>query len=206
LSQQINLFNPIFLKQRKVFATVAMAEALAVLVAGILAVVIYGNRSVAALQKEANGGSELLAKKQAALARVQAEFAPRNASGELAQQVAQAEAQLHAMREVSGVLVRGELGNTGGFSEYFRALARQNGNGLWLTGVSIAGAGNDIEVRGKALEPTLVPGYIGRLAHEPVLRGKSFASLQISQAEPKKSEPVPYVEFSLQSAGATVDK
>ena len=39
------------------------------------------------------------------------------------------------MRHISGALSRGELGDTGGFAGYFRALARQSAQGLWLTGV-----------------------------------------------------------------------
>ena len=54
----------------------------------------------------------------------------------------------------------------------------------------------------------MVPGYINRLTQEPLLQGKSFASLQIGQAEPVQTQdaegnpvktPAPYVEFSLQS-------
>jgi hypothetical protein len=215
VSQQINLFNPALLKQKKLFAALAMAQALGLLLAGIVAVSYYGERSVAALQREASAGSELLLKKQASLAVASTEFVPRQKSKELEARIAEADARLHALRQVSAVLDGGELGNTGGYSKYFKALARQHMEGLWLTGVSIAGAGNEIGVQGRALQASLVPGYIGRLTREPVLQGKAFGSLQISQAEPKKapdkdgtraSEPAPYVEFSLQSASREVDK
>ena len=36
MSQQINLFNPIFLKQKKIFSAAAMAQALCVLLGGVL--------------------------------------------------------------------------------------------------------------------------------------------------------------------------
>jgi hypothetical protein len=201
VSQQINLFNPVFLKQTKVFSAVAMARALGLLLAGIVAVAFYGNRGIAALQQQVAAGNQQVARKQVQLATVNAEFAPRQKSAQLAAQIEQAEVRLHALRTVSGVLERGELGNTEGYSEYFKALARQNANGMWLTAVSIAGAGNEIEVQGRALAPTLIPGYLGRLAHERILRGKGFGSLRISQAELEK-RPAPYVEFSLQSQAA----
>jgi hypothetical protein len=54
---------------------------------------------------------------------------------------------------------------------------------LWLTGVSINGAGNDIGVQGRAMQATLIPNYIARLTGERVMRGKTFASLDIGRPE-----------------------
>jgi hypothetical protein len=74
--------------------------------------------------------------------------------------------------------------------------------------VSISGAGADIGVRGRALDPQRVPGYLNRLTSEPIMRGKAFGSLQIAQGaagsrveDGKRVEvAAPYVEFSLLSA------
>ena len=49
MSQQINLFNPVFLKQKKVFSSIAMARALGVLAFGALAMVACGRQQVALL-------------------------------------------------------------------------------------------------------------------------------------------------------------
>ena len=140
------------------------------------------------------------------LAAVTAEFAPRQKDPLLAAEVQEAERQLGALREVSGVLQRGELGNTRGYAEYFRALARQHADGLWLTGLSINGAGSEIGVRGRALDPAAVPGYLTRLTREPILQGKGFGSLSISEGAREAAagtqpatQPAPFVEFSLQS-------
>jgi hypothetical protein len=209
VSQQINLYNPVFLQQKKIFSSRAMAAALLLLFAGVGALTLYGNMRLKALQKEADAGAAQLTQKEARLASVKTEFAPRVKSAEVEAELAEAESQLATLREVSGVLARGELGNTQGYAEYFRAFARQHVDGLWLTGVSIVGAGLDIGVRGRALDPQRVPGYLNRLTVEPIMRGKAFGSLQISQGaagtrtdETGKAVPVPapYVEFSLQSA------
>jgi hypothetical protein len=210
LSQQINLFNPVFLKQKKVFTSLAMAQAIGVLLLGCLAMVMYGKQSVASLEKQAALTGEQLKQKQARLAVVNVEFAPRQKSLALEAQIAQANAELNAMQTVAAILKRGEVGDSSGFAETFRALARQNVNGLWLTGVSIAGP--ELDVRGRTLDAALVPGYITRLKREPVMQGRSFASLQMGDALPKKqgvppaaqsaaaaSAPPPYVEFSLQA-------
>jgi hypothetical protein len=210
VSQQINLFNPIFLQQKKIFSAATMAQALGLLLAGVTALALYGNQRVAAMQKEANAGARQLALKQARFASVASDFAPRRKSADMEAELAAAETQLGALQRVAGVLERGELGNTRGYSEYFRALARQHADGLWLTGVAVAAGGNELDVRGRALDATLLPGYLGRLTREPVMQGKSFGGMEIGQPAPLKAStadgketaaPAPYVEFSLRSTG-----
>lgn len=208
MSQQINLFNPVFLQQKKIFSARTMGAALLVLFLGMGAIQVYGKMRLRDLQQQADAGAAQLAKKQQRLESVAAEFAPRQKNPAVEAELAEAQTQLASLREVSGVLERGELGNTQGYAEYFRALARQHVDGLWLTGVSITGAGVDIGVRGRALDPQRVPGYLTRLTTEPIMRGKAFGSLSISQgaAATRLDEggktvaaPAPYVEFSLLS-------
>ena len=207
MSQQINLFNPIFLQRKKIFSVPTMAQALVLLLAGIGALGVYGALRGEQLQQDADAGAVQLQQRQARLAAVTAEFVPRRKSAALEAELAEAEQQLASLRRVSGILQRGELGNTRGYADYFRALARQHRDGLWLTGVSIAGAGTGIAVHGRALDPRQVPAYLARLTREPMLQGKDFGSMQISQAQlpegsaaagrPKAAAP--YMEFSLAS-------
>jgi hypothetical protein len=203
VSRQINLFNPAFEEQKQVFAATTMAQALGLLLVGVIGLCFYASAQVSRLQDQATAGARQLEKKQASLASVSSDMAPRAKSAALATELAQAEQQLAALHRVAGVLERGELGNTQGYSDYFKALARQNVDGLWLTGVSIAAAGNEIGVYGRALDPTLLPGYLAGLTREKALQGKAFGSLQINRpAPPRDGKPaaaVPYVEFSLQS-------
>jgi hypothetical protein len=209
VSQQINLFNPIFLKQKKVLGALAMAQTLGALLAGALLVAFYARANVASLQQQADSGRAQLAEREKRLAKVKSAFAPRARSHALEAQLVQAEARLQRLREVSGVIERGELGDTSGFAAYFKALARQHLDGVWLTGVTIGAAGNEVDVQGRALDPALVPAYLGRLAHEQVMQGKNFGSLKISQADAKEGseEPPPqYVEFSIDSSPAEASK
>lgn len=218
MSQQINLFNPIFLKQRKIFGAVPMLETLGAITVGALALVFYGNYRLGELERQAEAGKVMLAAREASLAKVVREFAPRQKSATLESEVALTRAEVASLRQVETVLQRGELGNTAGYAEYFRAFSRQNVNGLWLTGVSIAGAGNDIGVQGRAMQATLIPSYIARLTGENVMRGKTFGSLQIGTPAPAAAAPgtaatpaaapaIPrFVEFSLQSQTAEAAK
>jgi hypothetical protein len=208
MSQQINLFNSAFLQQKKVFTATAMAVSLGVLALGLAGVGVAAKLRADSLQVQADAGAARLDKTRKRLASVTAEFAPRQQDPKLAEELALAQGELGDLKDVAGVIERGELGNTQGYAEYFRALARQSVDGLWLTGVSIAGAGLDISVRGRAMDPALVPDFLGRLRKERVMQGKPVGSLQIGEAAALKvvkdgkesSAPAPYVEFSLQSA------
>jgi hypothetical protein len=207
MSQQINLFNPVFLQKKKLFTASTMAASLGALALGLTAVGVAAKVRVASLQAQADQGAAQLERTQKRLTSVIAEFAPRQKDAKLAEELSAAQAELVDLKDVAGVIERGELGDTGGYAEYFRALARQSVDGLWLTGVSIAGAGLDIGGRGRAMDAALVPGYLGRLRNERVMQGKPVASLQIGEAAAVKavrdgketSTPAPYVEFSLQS-------
>lgn len=213
MSQQINLFNPVFLQQKKIFSARTMAASLAALAVGVAALQLYGNTRMAAMQAQADAGAAQLKKTEARLATVKTEFAPRQKSQEIDAELAEAQRQLAALRQVSGVLGRGELGNTQGYAEYFRALARQHVDGLWLTGVDIGGSGGEIGVRGRALDPGRVPGYLNRLTREAIMQGKSFGSMQIVGAAGRADNggaggaggAPAWVEFSL-SSGAEAPK
>jgi hypothetical protein len=202
VSQQINLFNPIFLQQKKIFAARTMAQALGLLTAGAVIIAGLAWHSVANLRAEAADVTLQGVKKQARLARATTEFAPRAASAALVSEAGDAETQLAALRRVAQIVQSGDLGNTHGYADYFRALGRQHQDGLWLTAVKV-GPGPDMLLQGRALTATLVPAYIGRLAAEPVLQGKAFGNLQIAQPAVAGTGPA-FVEFTLQANAAEV--
>ncbi|MBA5640197.1 hypothetical protein H3H37_24335 [Duganella sp. LX20W] len=183
MSQQINLFNPIFLKQKKVFGAVPMLESLALILVGTVALTWYASYKVGMLERSAATGKTVLAGRETMLNKAVAQFAPRPKSPVIAANIAEAEARLASLHDVEGVLRSGALGDRTGYAEYFRAFARQNVSGLWLTGLTIEGAGNGIGLQGKAMQPTLIPSYIARLTTEKVMHGRTFASLQIARPE-----------------------
>jgi len=206
VSQQINLFSPIFLTQRKHFSALTMAQALGLIVLGSLAFFAYAYWQTTTMTREAAHTTRRLALEQTRLERVGADYAPRGKSQLLQQEIARLETQMGARTQVLEVLKGGEFGRTAGFSEYFRAFARQAVNGLWLTGFKING--NEMAISGRALQPELVPTYLQRLQREPTMQGKTFANLEmaIPKTEPPgKGMPVAppsYVEFTLLSGEA----
>lgn len=206
MSQQINLYNPLLLKQQKLFSLATMAQALGLILAGALLFYVYAWRNAAAMEKQAAEASRMHAATQARLESMKAESGARAPSTQLQEEVARLEAELIARQSVLAQLGRGEFGNRQGFSEYFRALSRQTLDGLWLTGFQVTGAG-EISISGRALDPELVPVFIGQLKREKAMAGKTFATLEMhlpesAPAQDGKAAQPRYVEFSLHNAEA----
>jgi hypothetical protein len=205
MSQQINLFNSAFRKQREWFSALMLAQALAALVLVMVGVYGYQYRQVMLLEKQVQTGAASLSQEQARLVKVAAEHAPRQKSAALEMQAQEKEQQLKGEEAVLEVLQGGSLGNTQGYSGYMRAFARQTVNGLWLTEFAIKGAGREMLLGGRTLRPELVPAYVQRLNREPATQGRDFAALEMQRpkAEPAsqdKPQKVPnYLEFRLHS-------
>jgi hypothetical protein len=87
-----------------------------------------------------------------------------------------------------------------GFVGRMTALARQQLDGLWLTGAVFVSGSDGFELTGDAMSGDLVPIYLNRLTNEPAIAGTRLAQIEIR--EPKK--PVgAHVEFSVSSAAST---
>ncbi len=208
MSQQINLFNPAFSKQRELFTASMLVQALAVLVLVMVSVYGYQYRQVMLLDKQIKTGATSLTQEQARLVKVAAEHAPRQKDAALEKRVAEMEQQLKGEEEVLEVLQSGRLGNTQGYSGYMRAFARQTVNGLWLTEFGIKGAGKEMLLGGRTLRPELVPAYIQRLNQEVAMQGRDFAALEMQRPKMEsasKDKPLKvknYLEFRLHSGFA----
>jgi hypothetical protein len=209
MSQQINLYNPIFLKQEKYFSTKAIGQAFALVVAGLAAFYAF-----ALVQTRSAEG--LLAQTRAQVTQqrdrfvaVTPKFTPAARSKVLEAELVRVEKEVKTRRDTLNALSTGELGNTTGFSEFLAALARQTVQGVWLTGIVIGESGKDLRIDGRALRPELVPAYLKALNEEPVMRGREVTEMKVTAMDAPKSDaksarpvgPERYVEFGL-TAGA----
>ena len=187
MSQQINLFNPRFLKQKNYFSAAALAAVLGVVLVAGVAMGMVARQRAAALEARAAEVKSELAAREARKAAAATELAPRQRSTSVQQELEQAEADSRALLGVSAILDKGEFGNTRGYSAYFKAFARSRVSGLWLTGVQIVGAGNEIGLQGRTLQASLLPGYLNGLSREPVLKGTTFGHLEMAQPKPAET-------------------
>ena len=208
MSQQINLFNPLFRKQQKYFSAVTMLQALGLILLGSL--LLYGYARYRTSLMEQHAAQADLAQKttQAKMLELSALAGPRQPSKLLADEVARMESKVEARKHIVGMLGQGDFGSNQGFSEFFRALSRQTMDGLWITGFHVSGAENEVNISGRALQPELVPVFINRLKTETVLAGKSFTTMEIRLPEPEKTpdgKPLPprrFIEFTLRKSAA----
>lgn len=88
--------------------------------------------------------------------------------------------ELRARRKALEIYLKED---SGGFSEFLIALARQHVKGMWLTGVGISNASRDVELEGASAKPEFVTEYLSRLNFEPELNGIQFRGFRLSEPE-----------------------
>ena len=201
MSQQINLYNPEFAPKRDLtsLSALAIAWGLAILVVtgAILTTTVRLNDVKHKLVEEA------LARQvaQAEMTRLATQLSVRKPDLKLASELTRLEHGLASRAEVMNTLHAGVIGDVRGFSEHLEAFARQTISGLWLTGLKVSSAGQDIVIEGRATQPELVPGYVKRLNREKIMQGHAFSELEMRRPESsdgvKRKTHLKYIEFRL---------
>jgi len=208
LSQQINLFNPIFLKQKRHFSALTMAQALAVVLVGVLAMYAYQVRQNQTLARVLAQTDQEVEARRIQITRFGKEFSTQGATRSLSEELAAAEARLAQRRTLLDDVKTGVGGDVEGYSRYLAALARQAMPGVWLTGVDIGGKSSALVIKGRALDSALVPAYMRGLNRAAPLAGRRVDELRLTAKEapapgaPVRDpqaprEPESYIEFSL---------
>jgi Tfp pilus assembly protein PilN len=204
MSQQINLFNPMF-RKRGFSWTSADAMLYGVGIAFVLSglCVAYNNFRLSSVQREAQAVEQeyqAVTTQRDALVAAQSQ---RQSDTQLSGEISRLEGQLTMRQQIIGTLQSGAVGTTTGFSEYMRAFSRQTIGGLWLTGFDIATEGDQLALHGRTLSPDLLPHYLQRLNQEQVMHGRQFAALAIQRpAAATPAAPAPTSAESLVAAAA----
>jgi hypothetical protein len=202
MSQQINLFTPVFLKQPKYFSAVTMAQALAAVFVGALGIYAYTAYQNSTLERVAKASEAELKLRREQLVKFGAEYSASGGSKVLDDEVARAEARLKSRQELLANLKGGE-DTVDGFSRYLSALSRRNLPGVWLTGFTLGGKGSPVTLKGRALRAELVPTYLQSIGSDETMRGRSVSELRLEAKEeaapaaespaaaPSKATPAP---------------
>jgi Fimbrial assembly protein (PilN) len=189
--QQINLYEPIFREDHKLFSATAICVALGVVAAALVAISAFSEWRTHSLDRQllALHGQEAARKKFVAEATAIVDLAESHDTIEnhLKAMAIELGRRQQALRYLRG----GDLAATGdgvpahrGFVGRMTALARQQVDGLWLTGATFVSGSGGLELTGGAVSADLVPIYLERLAGEPAIAGTKLQTIDIRQ--PKK--------------------
>ncbi|MRR51795.1 MAG: hypothetical protein EG825_12945 [Rhodocyclaceae bacterium] len=216
MSQQINLYNPAFLKRRDWLTARPLVAIAGVLLLLVVVAAVFASYQARQKQIVADDLAAKLKDRQAEVVALTAQITGRKPDPAVLAQVDDSKLQLKARQEVMAAVEGGAIGSSEGFSEFLRGFARQTPQGLWLTGFTIGSGGKDMEIRGRMLTDTLLPEYVKRLSAEKAFKGRSFAGLDLRRpassppganaiqtpapagtAATQAAQPVRYIEFTL---------
>jgi Tfp pilus assembly protein PilN len=199
MSQQINLYNPLFEKKEKPFSARTMSQALALIAVGVTTMHVYAAYQARSAERVAVQLRQQVIVQREQVAKLVTAGAPTRSKA-LEGEIARLEAEVKTRQATLQALNTGELGNTAGFSEFLAALGRQAMPGIWLTSITIGNSGNELSVHGRALRADLMPTFLRALNNEPMMRGRRVTELKLSAKSPApadKTAAVGYIEFSL---------
>jgi hypothetical protein len=198
--QQINLYQPIFREEQKLFSATTICASVAIVAVGLLSLALYSGWQVLRLERELatlQAQDRLRSNLDSASQRL---FGQATDEKTLADRVQALSLELGRHQQALRFLTSGEAALNRGFAARLEALARQQLDGLWLTGASFTADSSRLTLAGSALSADLVPRYLARLASEPALEGSKFDSLEIRQP---KSPEQGHLDFRVSSTDDT---
>lgn len=203
MSQQINLYSPIFRKQEKVFSATTMLQGF-VLIILVIAVSFYVvSLQTSVLQINVTESGRQLKSELERLKLYGAGDSPAERTKLLAERKKKLDASLASNTQALAAFDSDAVGRAQGYSDVLRALARISLDGVWLTRIQFAKGKGDLSIAGRATRADLVPAYLERLRSEETLRGREFSRLEVTQAtasaKPDAPPRPPFVAFSLSS-------
>jgi hypothetical protein len=202
VNQNINLYQPIFRRERKVFSADTMLIMLGLLLLGLALIHLWSAWQHGQLQDQVE---RLQAQEREAMERLQAldrTLPARRESPALRRAVEAAERERDLKRRALIVLDTGRLGDQRGFSSHLEALARQRIEPVWLTRIRIADGGHRLTLEGLTHEAPQVPVYLQRLSNEAVYQGTDFRTMRLDRAEDERGRPAMSFRLSTEAERA----
>lgn len=184
MRQQVNLYQPIFRRQHKVFSALTMMQVAAVVVLGLALLYGFGRWQEAAVGRDV---ATLVAQRDSAQTQfdgLSTELAARRDTSALTQQLQQAGQTLAAKRRLlQWLAARGGNQVGEGFADHIEGLARQHRPGLQLVEIAIGAGGQQVRLAGSTTDAAGLVRYLRRLGGEPAFAGVEFRALRIERVE-----------------------
>ena len=195
IHQQINLYQPIFRKQRILFSFVVSLQIATIFLLALILLYVVSMRGITSLDKQLQESKTLNQQRLSQLAKVSGELSKRNGDSTQSR-VQQLKQELEAERFLLSVLGEVYASHRKGFSGYLEGFSRRVIDGLWITRFDMLNGGASVKLVGGALKPDAVPRFIENLKQEESLRGTKFQILEMDRASGKN-----WLNFSLASEG-----
>lgn len=187
MMQEINLYQPMFRRERKVFSALTLIQVTAIVVLALIGIYAWQAVSTARLEAHLTAlrqRQNVATRKLSALVSRQKR---RQVSPALESALADARATLKRQQAALSALSSPAGGNTRGFSKPVAALGHAIVPGLWLTRVDLESGGTQLTLGGRMSRASVLPGYLQALGKQPPFAGRQFSVLHIQRDT--KNEP-----------------
>ena len=188
MAQQINLYDPALLRKRDWLALLNIVMGAAVLVILVMGAGFLARGGLPELQSQVTTSETQLKAMREQVLVLGKRVAERKADPRIEQELTSTRLLAKAHGVVLDTLHHQLAADEPLFADYLRGLARQSMDGLWITGLAWSSGGDGLEIRGRTIDPSLLPEYIRRLNREPAFRGQSFSALNVAEGKPDGSE------------------
>ena len=195
MQQQINLYQPRFRKQEKVFSASSMLMVLVAAMVVLIGVYGYAKWNVVALANENERLQQQQVKEIARLDGLSKKYPVKQKSRLIEQQLKDLQGEKKAKQYLVNTLSGRSIGNSNGFSSYFVGIARKHIKGMWIRRLELDNGGDVIGIYGSALEPELVPQFLQALSEEESFAGSQFQIFNMQRDEDNSAA----IKFSLRT-------
>jgi len=195
VQQQINLFQPIFCKERKLLSFAVFLQFLAIVLLALIGLYLYNFWQVRATQSQITQLKQQHNQRLGQLEQISREAASRDPKGSPEYRIQALQAELDAEKYVLSVLSSAPQSQTHGFSPLIQGMANQVVHGLWLKKFNISEGGKDLTIVGASVSPELLPKFLQGLSKEPQMMGKQFRVMHLVRDAPDR----PWLDFILSS-------
>ncbi len=197
MSQQVNLYQPIFRRQKILFS----ARTLLIMSAGFAVILLLWSTLIG--QRVSTLEAELARQQQSEqraleqLSRVREALPEAVPGDDLQERIDDLEQRRRELRASLQGLTEARPAASAQLPERLAALARRQPDGMWMTELRLDERSGDLVLRGRALSGALIPAFLADLSREPLIRGTGFSQVRLEAA----TDDFPGVHFLVSTHG-----
>jgi hypothetical protein len=192
VSQQINL-----LAAPKAQLAVPIALGVAAMLAVAVALTVRSSHNeLSHVREQADASRQQVAELKAAFEKAQQRQSAAASGAKLEEEVAAMRSRASATADLLAQVDSGALGQRGGYSQVFQALASTADDSVWITGVGARGSKN-VTITGVALTNEAALQYSRRVADALRGQGVTFRALELKPVNSQTGTTAPAVGFKI---------